>query len=189
MNSKTHSHTSDKRTLLIRALIFSALWLLLTKGAWSSWVVGIVVVPVSVWMSMCLFNSTPITAGNNGKPVTGQLHYARLLRLLPYFLLNSLKGGIQTARMAFSPRIVMRPGTISYSVQLPAGHTQLWFIHLISLLPGTLSAQLEGKELLIHMLEVSEDNYRDVIDCEQKIAYLFDLEIDKQSVPALKEQL
>ncbi|MCG7535097.1 Na+/H+ antiporter subunit E [Pseudoalteromonas sp. OOF1S-7] len=189
MNSKTHSHNSDKRTLLIRAVIFSALWLLLTKGAWSSWLIGIVVVPVSVWMSMRLFNSSPSTAGRNVRSVTGQLHYDRLLRLLPYFLLNSLKGGIQTARLAFSRRIEMRPGTVAYSVRLPSGYTQLWFIHLISLLPGTLSARLEGGQLLIHMLEVNESNYRDVIDCEQKIAYLFDLDIDNKTTLVLKEQL
>ncbi|MCG7561519.1 Na+/H+ antiporter subunit E [Pseudoalteromonas sp. McH1-42] len=189
MNSKTHSYNSDKRTLLIRALIFSALWLLLTKGAWSSWVIGIVVVPVSVWMSMRLFNDTSRnTARSNGKVVTGQFHYVRLLRLLPYFLLNSLKGGIQTARLAFARRVSMQPGTVLYPLRLPPGHAQLWFIHLISLLPGTLSAQLRGDSLLVHMLEVTEGNYKDVIDCEQKIAYLFDLEIDKQAVPVMKEQ-
>ncbi|MEC4089410.1 Na+/H+ antiporter subunit E [Pseudoalteromonas rubra] len=189
MNSKTHCYNSDKRTLLIRALIFSALWLLLTKGAWSSWVIGIVVVPVSVWMSMRLFNDTSHnTARSNGKVVTGQFHYVRLLRLLPYFLLNSLKGGIQTARLAFARRVSMQPGTVLYPLRLPPGHAQLWFIHLISLLPGTLSAQLRGDSLLVHMLEVTEGNYMDVIDCEQKIAYLFDLEIDKQAVPVMKEQ-
>lgn len=186
MNKKAHSHNSDKRTLLIRAVIFSALWLLLTKGVWSSWVIGIIVVPVSVWMSMRLFHNAAAVPVHS---VTGQLHYGRLLRLLPYFLLNSLKGGIQTARLAFAHRIALRPGTVSYPLRLPSGHTQLWFIHLISLLPGTLSAQLNGDSLLVHMLEVNESNYRDVIECEQKIAYLFDLELDKQVVPILKEQL
>jgi multicomponent Na+:H+ antiporter subunit E len=46
-------------------------------------------------------------------------------------------------------------------------------MHLVSLLPGTVSANLQDNQLLIHALDMASQNNNDITQCEQQVAKLF----------------
>lgn len=77
---------------------------------------------------------------------------AGLARFLPFFLEESLRGGADVAARAFHPRLPVLPGTIDYALRLPEGPARVFFVTVLNLLPGTLSAGLRGDVLRVHLL-------------------------------------
>ena len=156
-------------------LFFAGLWWLLTKGEVSSWVIGIIVVPFSVWLSIILFKDTRLGKDRPAHSVD-QMQSIRVLRLfyfLPFFLLKSILGGWQTAKLAIRPSMPVNPGFFRYDLRLQGSSARLFFMHLVSLLPGTVSAKPEDDQLLIHALDMSSQNDNDINQCEQQVAKLF----------------
>jgi multicomponent Na+:H+ antiporter subunit E len=75
-----------------------------------------------------------------------------LLRFVPYFLWESLRGGVDVALRAIRPRLALSPHLIEHPVGLPGGPARTLFAGVLSLLPGTLTAELDGDRLTIHAL-------------------------------------
>lgn len=75
------------------------------------------------------------------------------MRLFSYFLIQSLLGGIDVSKRALSPRHRVQPFLIRYPLRLPPGKARIFFVISASLLPGTLSARLEGDDLTVHVLD------------------------------------
>ncbi|RRS08181.1 hypothetical protein EAG18_13465 [Pseudoalteromonas sp. J010] len=167
-------------SVVAKLVFFSLLWSMLTKGELSAWAFGAIIVPIAVWLNLRLFIPQKDSAAQkeSTESITS-FSFIRLLCLLPYFLMNSFKGGVQTSCLAFRRKAVTTSGIVYYSVRIPRGKVRLWFMHLISLLPGTLSACIEGDELAVHMLEVNAANIRDIQRCEEKIAFLFGFELHR----------
>jgi multicomponent Na+:H+ antiporter subunit E len=156
-------------------LFFAALWWLLTKGDVSSWVIGIIVVPFSAWLSIILFKDIRLRKNLPAHSV-GQVQRIYVLRLfyfLPFFLLKSILGGWQTAKLAIRPSMPVNPGFFRYNLRLQGSFARLFFMHLVSLLPGTVSAKLEDDQLLIHALDMTSKNNDEISQCEQQVAKLF----------------
>jgi multicomponent Na+:H+ antiporter subunit E len=171
------------RTGLKPLFFFAVLWSLLTEGELSSWVIGIVVVPFSAWLSVILFNDNRL---GKDRPVdsfnkTQGINLLRLFQFLPFFLLQSVIGGWQTAKLAIRPSLPVKPGFFRYNIRLQGRPARMFFMHLVSLLPGTVSARLENDQLLIHALEISPQNTNDINLCEQQVARLFNGELIEPS--------
>ena len=92
-------------------------------------------------------------------------------------MLQSLRGGFDTAWRALQPQQQVAPGFVDYRIQLPAGPAQLLFINVISLLPGTLSAELRGDVVIIHVLSTDTFSLADLQQCEQRVAALFGFDL------------
>jgi len=156
-------------------LFFAALWWLLTKGDVSSWVIGIIVVPFSAWLSLILFKDTRFRKDSSAHSVSQiqRIYVLRLFCFLPFFLLKSIAGGWQTAKLAVRPSMPVNPGFFRYNLRLQGSFARLFFMHLVSLLPGTVSAKLEDDQLLIHALDMTSKNNEEMNQCEQQVAKLF----------------
>jgi len=156
-------------------LFFAGLWLLLTEGELSSWVIGIIVVPFSAWLSVMLFKDTRIDSDRPAESASKiqSIDFLRLLQFSPFFLIQSIRGGWQTATLAIRPSMPVSPGFFRYNISLQGRSARMFFMHLVSLLPGTVSARLEDDQLLIHALEISPQNSNDIKLCEQQVARLF----------------
>ena len=161
----------NTRALLLYGMSFALLWLLLTKGDISSWIIGIIAVPLAVWCRLSLFPA-PRPAASPGISFTG------LMTFLPFFLWQSLKGGWSSALLAIHPRKQVKPSFVHYFIQLPEGRPQLYFLHVVSLLPGTLSVGIDGNQLLVHVLDSDSDYRRELQYCQQRIRSLFALAAD-----------
>ncbi len=133
--------TFDSRAALTLAL-FAGLWWLLTVGDWSSWLIGLPVVAAAAW-----------TARRLRPESAGRISLRGLLRFLPFFAWESLRGGIDVASRTLAPRLRIQPGLVAYRIRLQRSDARMFFANCVSLLPGTLAADLRDDVLDVHMLD------------------------------------
>ncbi|MBU0729927.1 MAG: Na+/H+ antiporter subunit E [Proteobacteria bacterium] len=151
------------RGAAFRCLFFLFLWYVLTpEGA--SWVLGIPAVLLAVYISLLLAPATAHTLS-----FIGACHF------LPYFLSQSLSSGIDVSRRVLSPSLPINPGLVIYSTFLPEGSPRIFFINTISLLPGTLSADLHDNKATIHTIDKDLHVWENIQNLECRVAALFSL--------------
>ena len=123
----------------LSAVAFGALWLTLAGPTDpASWIIGVPAVVAAVW------------ARHRLAPAPGRgLSLLGVLRFLPVFFIESFKGGLDVARRVLGPRLRVEPGLLTYRLSLGSCAARVLFVDLVSLLPGTLSADLEGDTLLV----------------------------------------
>jgi multicomponent Na+:H+ antiporter subunit E len=132
------------RPAVVRALAFLVLWLILTGGNPADLVAGAAAVLAATWTSLCL-----LPRGRN------RWHPASVTRFVVRFLYQSIIAGIDVARRALDPRLLLTPGFVVYPVGLSPGPERSMFTALISLLPGTVPTGADARnQLLVHCLDV-----------------------------------
>lgn len=160
--------SADERYSLSSALrrlaLFAILWWVLTGGASGSWLLGVPLVLAGTALSLALWVPRPI-------------RWLNLLRFLPFFAHQSLAGALDVARRAFRPSLPLQPGLVRHRLRLPPGAPRVALANVISMLPGTLSADLDGAEVVVHALDTKQDLHAMVRDLEPRIAAIFGLEI------------
>jgi len=130
------------RTGWLRAVLFALLWWILTDGAMDSWLVG---APVVLFATVVSVARLP--------PCSWSL--PGIARFVPFFLWRSLYGGADVARRALHPRLPISPNLVEYRWRLPPGLARVFMANTVSLLPGTLSAELADEYLRVHVLDES----------------------------------
>ncbi|MET0081306.1 MAG: Na+/H+ antiporter subunit E [Candidatus Thiodiazotropha lotti] len=132
---------NPRHTLSVLGLL-SLVWMLLTGEEWVSWLVGLPVVVLATWSILLLRT-----------PAEGRFNLPGLLRFLPYFIWESVLGGIDVASRVISPKMRIAPGFLTYRIELSHPSARRLFVNSLSLLPGTLAADLDGNTLRIHALD------------------------------------
>ncbi|MCG8017098.1 MAG: Na+/H+ antiporter subunit E [Candidatus Thiodiazotropha sp. 'RUGA'] len=148
-------------TLSILALL-SLLWLLLTGEDWSSWLVGLPVVILATWSILLL-----------RAPTEGRFNLMGFFRFLPYFIWESVLGGIDVASRVVGPKMRIAPGFLSYQMRLSHPSARRLFVNSLSLLPGTLAADLDGDTLQIHALDRAIDPDAELKRLEQMVSAVY----------------
>ncbi len=143
-----------------RTLVFALLWWILTQGAINSWLVGAPVVLLAVLASGWLLPA--ISWSPSG-----------VVRFIPFFLWRSLYAGVDVARRALHPKLPISPGLFDYRWRLPPGLPRVFMANTVSLLPGTLSAELGKEHLRVHVLDQSGDFISELSLVEERVARLF----------------
>lgn len=151
----------------MRILVFALLWWIVTDGT-GSWIFGI---PVIVLATAASYHLQP-ARGPRLRPFA-------LLRFIGFFLHQSLRAGIDVARRALSPALRLAPAFIEYRLRLPAGPARVFIVDTLSLLPGTLSAELRDDRLCLHVLDVGLPIEAEVRAVERHIAAVFGVELRK----------
>lgn len=149
-------------SLIVRLGIFALLWWVLTEGANHSWWMGGIMALIAA-----LINSrmTPPQS----------FSFRGLFHFVPFFIWHSLKGGIDVAWRAFRPNMAISPALVTYPLRLPSGSPQIFMTNAISLLPGTLAADLEESVLKVHVLDGQGAYRSDLALLEQKIAAVYNV--------------
>lgn len=155
---------------LRRVLLFAVLWWILAEGAVDSLAIGLPFVLAGAWLSLVLW-------GGRSFSLRG------LARFLPWFAYQSLAGATDVAMRALRPTMPLHPGLVRCRLRLPAGASRIALADVVSMLPGTLSADLEGEQLVIHALDTRRDMQDMVTDLEPRIAALFGLEASLPDAP------
>jgi len=152
------------RTGGVRAVLFALLWWILTDGSMASWLVGVPVVLFAMLVSVVLL--PPFFWSLTG-----------IVRFVPFFLWRSLYGGIDVAKRALHPRLPISPGLIDYRFRLPPGLPRVFMANTVSLLPGTLSAELDEECLRVHVLDETSVFAEELRVLEKRVAGVFGLEL------------
>ena len=149
------------RRSLLRFAIFSLLWYAFAGSDGLSWVIGVPAVLLATSLSLILASSSPLNICLYG-----------LFRFVPFFLYQSVRGGIDVMRRALSFSQDLDPGLVFYTTLLPEGSARIFFVNTISLLPGTLSAELRGNQVKIHTLDKGLPVWANIQRLEYRIAAL-----------------
>lgn len=147
--------------VLHRTLLLGGIWAVLTAADPKGLAVAAVAVPATVWLSLRLL------------PARHPLRLWPLLRHIPWFLLGSLRGGLDVARRALAPRLNLRPGWREVPLSLPDGARAAMGVEL-SLMPGTLAAGSRDGRLLVHLLDLDAGFERGIPAEEAAFAAMLD---------------
>lgn len=96
---------------------------------------------------------------------------------MPFFLWRSLNGGVDVARRALQPRLPISPGLFDHRWRLPPGLPRVFMANTVSLLPGTLSAELEDDRLRVHVLDHTAAFASELTLIEARVARLVGLNL------------
>jgi multicomponent Na+:H+ antiporter subunit E len=132
--------TKSKVLKLICAafMLLSGVWLLLTDGKPAALGFGFTFVLCATVASYLLRRIKKQRISQTDTFV----NIIKLPKFIIYFLWQSFKGGIGVAKEALSSRISVKPGFYIYLYQfLQPNQVQEIFINMVSLLPGSLSAE------------------------------------------------
>ncbi len=152
--------------VLSRFCVLAALWYVLTDGQEASWGVGIPTLIAGTYASLLLRS-----------PHAWRWRLVGLARFLPVFFWLSWRGGFDVARRALHPQCPLAPGWLIYPLKLPIGPARIFFANTVSLLPGTLSADLEDDRLTVHILDERFSLLASLQSLESLVAGLFGLDL------------
>lgn len=134
---------ANRGAALWRGVAFLLLWLLLLPSAKpGDLVLGLLTAVAATFTSLRLL-----------PPICGCLHFGQLLALLPHFLWESVRAGIDVARRAFHPRLPLSPGFVSCPLAFPPGFARNTFATITSLLPGSVPAEETEQAVVYHCLD------------------------------------
>lgn len=149
-----------RRAAAVRGSLFAGFWVVLMPGLHAADVVaGVSVACIATWTSLRLL-----------PPAAGHLRIVALLAFVPRFLWQSVVGGVDVARRAFTPRMPLRPGYVSCPLSIPPGPARNAFAAIVSLQPGTVPAGDDGEALVLHCLDVAEPVAAQIAEEERKLA-------------------
>ena len=148
-----------------RLAIYGFIWFILAGTDPASWSLGVpAILAATFWGSfLAPERSWPIS------PIGG-------INFLLFFLRQSFQSGIDVMHRAIAPRLLINPGLVTYDSLLPEGTPLILFANTISLLPGTLSAELEDRTITIHTLDNKQPIWALLQNLEWHVATLFRLD-------------
>lgn len=149
-------------TALWSLLPLTALWWIIAGGAAGSWIIGVPAILAAAWAVARL-----------GTGVDVRLSMAGWLRFLPFFLWESLLGGVDVARRTLERQVRVAPGFLHYETRLADPAARVFLTNCVCLVPGTLAAELEGDRLTVHVLSTEMDSDVELRRLEQAVARLF----------------
>jgi multicomponent Na+:H+ antiporter subunit E len=148
---------------LLRVLAFAFLFWILSEGETREPLLPLLVVLSATFGSLLLW-----------PPGAWPWRVLRLVRFTPYFLWQSILGGIDVARRVFHPSMPLATGFLEYPLRLRHPSARVFFVWTVSLLPGTVVSELDGRGVQVHALDVRTLPIREKLkELEEHVAALF----------------
>lgn len=146
-------------TWLVRGVLFAVLWWAIAEGRPVSWPFVVLGVGGATAASVALWPTT-------------RWRLPGLLRFAWFFLTQSVRGGIDVSLRALLPWGRVRPGFERRQLTIEDPQARLLLTNALSLLPGTLSVQLDDGRLLVHLLDTQSGARRSIDLLESHVADL-----------------
>ena len=166
-----HKRTATLVGIAATTALLAGLWWLIAEGRPDAWLVGVPAVALAALASVRL----------SGGPQRG-LSLAGWPGFVALFLRESLAGGLDVARRTLGRRLHIQPGFTSYHTRLQDPRARILLTNCISLLPGTLAADLDGARIELHLLDSRDNPDPQLQRLEQAIARLFGIRLDTPDV-------
>jgi multicomponent Na+:H+ antiporter subunit E len=141
--------------------------MVIAQGRADAWLVGLPAVLIAAVTSVSLSGTA-----------LPRLRLAALPRFIGLFLRESIRGGIDVAQRTLRPAMRIRPGFYRYRPRLRDPFAQVLIINAISLLPGTLTADVEDDQIVLHMLDARNDPREELQRLEQAVAGVLGLKLE-----------
>jgi multicomponent Na+:H+ antiporter subunit E len=148
--------------LISRIAVLTFTWWVLAKSALDSWQVGIPAILTAIYVDHRLF-----------QPRTSRWSLGGLIVFGLLFLKLSVTSGIDVVRRTYHPRLPLNPAVVAYPLRLTSEAARNLFVCTVSLLPGTLSAELGKDSLVVHVLDVNRPFRQELKLIEDRVAAVF----------------
>lgn len=145
----------------IVAACLALLWFVLSEADSASWLVGVPAVAVGSALS-CLL-----------PPRQGELRLRGVLQFIVHFAGQAVRGAWDVALLALGPGRRVAPGFIDYPLQLPVGTARTVFLNSVTLLPGTLTADVTDNVARVHVIDLAQGNIAELRKLEERVAAVF----------------
>lgn len=149
---------------VVKLFLLSLLWMLFTGWQPNSWVVAIPFIVTASILSVYL-----------APKKSSRINFKYLPYFLVYFVVQSIRGGWDTAKLALNPAQNTLPGLVKFRTHLVNPSDIFTFMQILSLLPGTVSAYQKKGELTIHVLDLNSFNLSEVDECHQYVCKLLNI--------------
>jgi len=153
------------RSSVMWALVLLAVWLILTAGDMASLIIAAPFIALAILLQ-------PV-AENRSEKSSLLVNISGLLQFAWFFILESLRGGIDVSRRVLAANTRVDPVFYDYSMQLQIPYARHLFISSISLLPGTLCADLHNDQIRIHTLDQQMDTTKGIRRLESLVGKIF----------------
>jgi multicomponent Na+:H+ antiporter subunit E len=154
------------RAVVRRGLLAAGLWWALTGGSLGAPVLAALVVASAGAISLALV------------PPLGRVRPVGIVRFAAFFARESVRGGVDVARRALAPgRADVDPAFVEVVLRLEAPAPRLLLVGCTSLLPGTLSADLDGRRLVVHVLDPAMRWEATLAALQERVADLYGVEL------------
>lgn len=156
------------RSALLTGGVMAAVWAVLLGDQPGSWVLG----------APAILGGVALAATVPAAPARGprlRLSPGGALRFAGWFARHSVLGASDVAWRACQPRLPIAPGFRAHVTVLPEGAPRTLFANCITLLPGTLTADIHGATLTIHMLDRTQDLDADLGALEARVGAIWGL--------------
>lgn len=151
-------------SILLRALCAVLVWWALVEGDASTYVYGLAAVPAAVATSYALTGRASRAAGIRLGRVTAAVGLAG------WVLRRSVAGGADVARRAlWLPRPDVDPRWESYTTHLASPRARVLLAFVVNLMPGALSANLDGDHFDVHVISPELDVAESIAELERRI--------------------
>ena len=160
------------KTTIPLALAFALLWWVLTAGDAASWIVGGPAVVAATVLSRRLAQTH-----SYGVRLGAASGYVL------FFIGASVRGGWDVALRALLPGRRPAPLFLYHQTMLPPGWPRALLANTVSLLPGTLTADIDGDRLTVHALSEDLQALAGIHDCETRIARMLSAPVAEEIRP------
>lgn len=153
-----------RRGAFVTGAVLIALWAGFHWDDPASWIVGLPTALIGGALMLLL----PASSSPQISPLGG-------LRFAAFAIVGILRGAIDVSHRSLRPQ-TLRPGCLVWHTHLPEGRARRLFAVAITLLPGTLTARIEGCMLTVHALDLSDATRAELGTLEAHIAELYRLD-------------
>ena len=153
------------RSSVMWALALLGVWLMLAAGDLTSLIIAVPFIALAIWLQ-------PVADNSSDRPSL-LVNINGLVQFTWFFILESLRGGVDVSRRVLARKTRVAPIFYDYSMQLQIPHAQQLFISSISLLPGTLCADLNNNQIRIHTLDQHMETTQGIKHLESLVGKIF----------------
>ncbi|MFA9479670.1 Na+/H+ antiporter subunit E [Phycisphaerales bacterium AB-hyl4] len=148
--------------VVVRFVVFAVLWWVLAEGGMYQWWFGVAMAAVGAGLSLALLRPTGVWVN----PLA-------VMRFVPFFLRQALLGGVDVGRRAVRRPLDVQPTFIDYTLKMESMAARVLFVCMVSLVPGTVSCELRGGEVAVHVLDGRMDARGALDELERHVGAMF----------------
>ncbi len=89
----------------------------------------------------------------------------KYIKFMPLFFKNLIRSNIEVAKIVLNPKLPINTGIVKLKTTLKSDYDKLLLANAITLTPGTITLELEGDDLYIHVLDIRSQE-REVLQKE-----------------------
>ena len=148
----------------VRVALFAALWWAFSDAYAGSWSFGIPFSMLAAATSLALSGDMRVSISPIG-----------FIKYTLFFFWSTAQSGATVAALALRPSVPVDPDYFRYPFRVDNETARVLIADSATLLPGTLSAGIEGDELVLHAIVANDAAVADVVGLEERVAAMFKL--------------